>query len=100
MVQQLGSIIIRNIDYNNNFLETYPNPAGNYIRLAYTLPTNIKKAIVSIYDVEGKIVKTYNIDNNYKELLIDSHEFSNGAYLCQICSNGMKISDTKFIVQK
>jgi hypothetical protein len=91
---------IKNIDYNNSFLETYPNPAGNYIKLAYTLPTNIKKAKVSIYNIEGKIVKTYTIDNNYKELLIDTQEFSNGVYLCQINSNGMKISDTKFIVQK
>ena len=91
---------IRNIDYNNSLLETYPNPAGDFIKLAYTLPKNIKEAKVSIYDIEGKIVKTYTIDNNYKELLIDTQQFSNGAYLCQINSNGMKILDTKFIVQK
>lgn len=91
---------IKNLDNNHNFIETYPNPAGNFIKLAYTLPTNIKEANVSIYDLKGKIVKTYTIDNNYKELLIDTQEFSNGAYLCQIDSNGLKISDTKFIVQK
>jgi len=92
---------IRNIFYDsNNYLETYPNPAGNYIKLAYTLPTNIKVAKVSIYDIEGKIVKSYTIDNNYKELLLDTQEFNNGMYLCVINSSGMKISDTKFIVQK
>lgn len=90
---------IKNNDYNNNLLEAYPNPAGNYIKLAYTLPTKIKEAIVSIYNIEGKIVKTYTIDNNYKELLIDTQEFSNGTYLCQIQSSGIKIASTKFIVQ-
>lgn len=91
---------IKKLDYNDHFLETYPNPAENYIKLAYTLPKNIREAKVSIYDIKGNIVKTYTIDKNYKELLIDTQEFSNGAYLCQIYSNGMKISDTKFIVQK
>lgn len=91
---------INDIEYDENFLESYPNPAGSYIKLAYTLPTNIKEAKVSIYDIEGKIVKSYTIDNNYKDLFIDTQDFSNGTYLCQINSNGIAISDTKFIVQK
>jgi hypothetical protein len=98
-----GTLLVsinKNTNYNNYQLETYPNPAEDYIKLAYTLPKNIKEAIVSIYDIEGKIVKTFTIDNNYKELLIDTKQFSNGAYLCQINSNGTKILDTKFIVQK
>ena len=90
---------IINVDYFNNYLETYPNPAGNYIKLAYTLPTNIKEAKVSIYNLKGEVVRTYTIDNNYKELLIDTQEFSNGTYLCQIQSSGLKIASTKFIVQ-
>ncbi len=96
----LFAAAIKTIDYNNNFLEIYPNPAVNYIKLAYTLPTNIKVATVSVYDIKGNIVKSYTIDKNYKELLIDTQEFSNGTYLCQIYSNGIKMSDTKFIVQK
>jgi len=84
----------------NQILETYPNPAENYIKVAYTLPTNIKEAIVSIYNAEGKLIKTYTIDNNYTELIIDTQEYSDGNYLCQINSNGTTISDTKFVVQK
>jgi hypothetical protein len=94
---------IKNIDMNdhyNKFIETYPNPADNYIKLAYTLPTNIKIAHVSIFDVKGKIVKTYIIDNNYKELLIDTQDFTNGTYFCEIKSDDIKISDSKFIIQK
>lgn len=88
-------------DYiNNNFLKSYPNPSENYIYLAYTFPSNIKEALVSIYNIEGKVVKTYTIDNNYKELHIDTQEFKNGTYICQIQSNGLKIASTKFIVQK
>lgn len=92
---------IKSEDYYNNYnFDAYPNPAESYIKLAYTLPPSIKEANVSIYDMEGKVVKSYTIGNNYKELIIDTQEFSNGIYLCQINSNGMKISDTKFIVQK
>lgn len=99
-----GTIVasaIKDVNYDSiNFLTPYPNPAGNYITLAYTLPSSIKEATVTIYDIEGKIVKSYTIDHNYTELLIDTERFVNGTYLCQINSDGMKISDTKFIVQR
>lgn len=93
------AIIDVNYD-NNNFLAPYPNPASNYITLAYSLPSSIKEATVSIYDIAGRVIKSYTIDHNYKELLIDTQGFGNGTYLCQIDSNGIKISDTKFIVQR
>ncbi len=85
---------------NEDFLKSYPNPAKNYIYLAYTFPPNIREAQVSIYNIQGQLVKTYTIDNNYQELLIDTQEFSNGTYLCQIQSSDIKIASTKFIVQK
>lgn len=92
---------VNNLDYiKNDFLQSYPNPAGEFIHLAYTLPANVKEAQVLIYNNEGKILKTYTIDNNYKELLIDTREFSNGTYLCHIQSNSDNIAVTKFIVQK
>ena len=97
----LVATAIQDVNYdNNNFLTPYPNPAGNYITIAYSLPSSIKEAKVYIYDIEGRIVKSYTIDHNYTEILIDTQGFGNGTYLCHINSNGMKISDTKFIVQR
>ncbi len=97
----LIATVIKGQDYlNNNFLKSYPNPAENYIQIAYTFPSNIREAQVSIYNIEGEVVRTYTIDNNYKELLIDTQEFSNGTYICQIHSSDLKIASTKFIVQK
>jgi hypothetical protein len=97
----LVATAIQDVNYdNNNFLTPYPNPAGNYIKLAYSLPSSIKEAKVSVYDIEGRIVKSYTVDHNYTEILIDTQGFGNGTYLCQINSDGMKISDTKFIVQR
>lgn len=97
----LFATAIKNANYDNlNFLQSYPNPTENYITLAYSLPSSIKEAKVFIYDIEGKVVKSYTIDHNYKEILIDTQGFCNGTYLCQINSDGIKISDTKFIVQR
>lgn len=98
-----GTLIVTNIknyEYNNNFIKPYPNPANSYIRLAYTLPSNIKEAKVSIFDVNGNVIRTYRIDGNFKELLIDTNELVDGLYFCQINSNGQKISSTEFLVKK
>ena len=61
---------------------------------------NIKEARVSIFNSVGAIIKTYYIDHNYKELLIETTDLKNGIYYCQIDSDGRKISSTEFIVGK
>ncbi len=91
---------LKDKDYNDQYLKSFPNPADDYIKIAYTLPSSIKEAKVEIFSMDGKVVKTCTIDKNFKELLIDTKDFSNGTYFCQINSNGTKISNTKFIVQK
>ncbi|MBK8658268.1 MAG: T9SS type A sorting domain-containing protein [Bacteroidetes bacterium] len=52
-----------------------------------------KEATVSVYNIAGEVVRTYTLDSNYKELLIDSLEFSNGTYLCHIQSNDLTIAN-------
>lgn len=92
---------LKNVENNfNNSLFAFPNPANTYIKMAYTLPANIKEANVSIFDVEGKLVKVYTIDHNFNELLIETDNWNSGIYFCQINSNGKNISTTEFVVRK
>jgi hypothetical protein len=92
---------LKNVNFDeNNYIQPYPNPANNFIKIAYSLPSSIKEAKVTLYDATGKVIRTYLIDGNYKDLLIDTKELVDGLYLCEINSNGRKISNTEFLVKR
>ncbi len=58
-------------------IDLFPNPAKDYIILK--LPGNIQKMKVEILTIQGKTIKTFNVDNNKKRL--DIKELSQGTYL-------------------
>lgn len=83
--------------YNINL---YPNPASDFIKINYSLPANVKIAKVDVFDMNGKIVKTYKVDKTFNDILIDTNDLSSGTYICKISSNKQEISETKFVITK
>jgi flagellar hook assembly protein FlgD len=78
---------------NNNIVSdfrvtNYPNPFNNSTRIAITLPKNTN-GILSIYNIQGSLVKEYSIMNTGKNdyeiawdgLNSDKQEVSSGIYL-------------------
>lgn len=76
----------------------YPNPTIDNVRLSIEGLKN--NAQVMIYDVFGRIIKTYNIKPNQKEINIDLKELSSGTYnvICKDKISGI-LSTNKLIVQ-
>jgi len=83
--------------YNINL---YPNPASDYIKIKYSLPSNVKIAQVNVYDMNGKVIKTYKVDNTFNDILIDTRSLNSGTYVCRVYSNEQTLSETKFVVTK
>jgi len=83
--------------YNINL---YPNPSSDYIKINYSLPPDVKIAQVDVYDMNGKVVKTYKVDNTFNDILIDTNALSSGSYVCRIYSKSQVLSETKFVVTK
>lgn len=80
----------------NGNISAYPNPSNNYFRIEYKLPTTIDEATMEIYDLNGKLVKSYLISNLHQNLLIESSELTAGTYTIKISKNNLLLS-TKII---
>lgn len=77
---------ITNVNNDSSKMLVYPNPADNFI----TITTELKIKKITIIDVAGKEIKSFNQSNK----VIDVSDLSNGIYFIQV------YSDTEMVTQK
>ena len=69
---------------NKQSFEIYPNPAQDQITLEFT-KTSLPASNINIYDLSGKVVKSYNFDEQQSSnLKLNVSDLSTGAYLVKI----------------
>lgn len=63
-------------------INIFPNPTNNISVLRIN---NLKeKAIVSIYDLQGRQINTYDVESNQKELTLNMKDYSPGIYYVKL----------------
>lgn len=86
----------------NNFAisNPMPNPVSTHTQLSYVLPEGIKEGEIVLYDIQGKEVKRFKVDNTFDYLLISTSDMSAGTYYYQLQSSGQTSGAKKMIVIK
>ena len=102
---------LRQVDYNGNFefsdvitidrketerdILIYPNPAISYLNINFTEQID-KGAILSILDLSGKLIRTFEVEDGSSNINIDISEFTAGTYFITVNGNGYNFN-SKFI---
>jgi len=93
-VEEQGNIIA-------NF-NVYPNPASDFINVAYTMDNEFNSATLNIFDVTGKYITSQKLGNNlgFNQTVIDltSMNLSPGIYVAQVVV-GNSTATKKFIIR-
>jgi hypothetical protein len=89
---------IENLAYGkvNNFA-LYPNPAVNKLTIVFEEPL-AKDAEITIYDLQGTIIKSYKAVSGISEFPIDNLGLKGGIYMIRITSSGVNLGFRKLIV--
>lgn len=74
-----------------------PNPFSNTTTIKYRLPKNCNNASILIFDLQGKLFKTYAL-NNLTELQIKANEFTPGMYHYSLICNGNEVDTKRMII--
>ncbi len=72
----------------------FPNPANNVLHVRYNLPTE-DKILISVFDLQGKLLLEINAGNRAKgehEESLDISTFPAGQYVCRISGQTNTIS--------
>lgn len=81
-------------DITNSKINTYPNPASDFLFISGIKSNDFK---IYFYSIDGKLVKFEEIVNNSPNIKFDINDLSKGTYLVQI-KDGEKTSSKKIIV--
>jgi hypothetical protein len=88
---------INNITAQHDNVNLYPNPAKTEVTLAVS--GQFQAARVEIYDITGKAIGTYSMNNNL--LTINTQAYSSGLYFYKLLDNtGAQLNVGKFSVIK
>jgi len=77
----------------------YPNPATHKVTIPYHLPDGTDQAEITLYDIHGTKLKTYNVDKTFSNLTIITSGMPGGLYLYQVNSMGKVLNSGKIIIQ-
>ena len=80
-------------------LSAYPNPAGAWANLAYTLKGTPNHAYLAIRDAEGKEVERVAIDRAEGQSVWDTRSVAPGAYMVEIVNGGASVGSVKLVVK-
>ncbi len=79
--------------------KVYPNPTSTQLTFEISLPSNIKKYDLTIYDTSGKEIKKEQSVTTTKHDL-DVSNFNNGVYFYSLTNEGKTIYTGKFVMTK
>jgi hypothetical protein len=91
-------VIVKENHTGTELANPYPNPTNKQITLPYQLPKG-QSGTLTIYNMEGKVIKTYTIDSMFHDIILNASELPKGMYLYSVESNGQKLGTKKFPVK-
>ena len=83
-----------------NKVTASPNPAVTFTTFSYTLPLLKDRAVLSIADVTGRVLKEFTITTKQGQLLWDTREMAKGIYIYQVKDGSGTIAKGKVVVEK
>jgi hypothetical protein len=84
-------------DENSNF-KLYPNPNNGEFTLAYLVTS--ENAVLSIYDVMGKLLNKYKLDSEKKLLKINENSLEEGLYFYRVIDSNQEKQFGRFVITK
>lgn len=85
-------------DSRNEMSQNEPNPFANETRVDFNLSNKVKKADLVVYDLFGKQVATFPIEERGNSfVMLQASKLSNGVYVYSIVADG-KVIDVKRMV--
>jgi len=77
----------------------YPNPADEYIVIDLLIG-NVEGARVDIYDIQGRQIKTFNIDGQKQQQILSVKDIPTGVYLIRTYCGGKTIGVEKATIKR
>jgi hypothetical protein len=77
--------------------QNVPNPADRTTVIGYSVP---ESGEIKMYDVKGRLLKTYPVNKGKGQITISTQEFAAGSYIYTLFSNYNKVDTKRMVIAK
>jgi Chaperone of endosialidase/Secretion system C-terminal sorting domain len=78
-----------------------PNPFSEKTTISYSLPTDVNKAILGVFDLNGKMLLQFNLQSGKnQQIQVNANTLSAGMYIYSIIANGQEVISKRMILTK
>lgn len=85
----------------STLMQNTPNPFTQMTTIGYELPQTATGATVYVYDMQGKVIRSYeNLPGGKGQVQIDGGDLEAGMYLYTLIANGKEIDTKRMILTK
>lgn len=86
---------------NNSDLElnAFPNPAESSVKVAYSLPENVREGTLYLFNNNGQFIERFMVDNHTDHLLLDVSKYKSGVYNYFLESAGKRSASKKLVIR-
>lgn len=88
------------IENSDKPLKLFPNPAGTYFIAQYDLEGLHYPGIITISDINGKELKTFQLKDKQNQIVIPTLEYTNGIYLVRLQGDNMILDTEKISIHR
>lgn len=94
---QLATYLIKNSTDEVVLGNVFPNPSNDVITIPYSIPDSENSGFIKIYNIEGKEIKIFSVDKNFKNITLSTTELSSGIYYYQLWTSKGQVDTKKMI---
>ena len=84
---------------SKNEIAIYPNPANDFVTIAYQITDLVNGLQLIVCDALGKVVYTKELTNQSDQLLLVVKGYVKGNYVAAIFNAGKTIKSSKFVIE-
>lgn len=83
---------------NDGSLSLAPNPMTNTATLSYAMPAGTRTGQIEILTTDGKVVATYNVTDQFSNILISRQSLTSGIYFYRLIADGIEPVPQRFVI--
>jgi hypothetical protein len=80
-------------------LQVYPNPADQWITIAYLLPLLQAEGQLVVRDALGRVMQTEAVHGRTGQVALDTRTWSAGAYTTELTTGGLSVAREKLLIK-
>lgn len=86
-------------DAPKSWINAFPNPASQMVKVAYSLPENITSGNLHLFDNSGRPLNQFIVDNHTDHLELNISEYKSGIYHYFIEYGNTKTTSKKLVIR-